>query len=353
MSTQYADAAISKITDNLIEQLELGVKPWENPINDRGEFTMGGWPINPVTGTRYSGVNVSILMTAAWSNGFDLPFWMTYDNAGRLGAQVRKGQKGTKVIHVAFVQKKDKKGKPIIDPVTKKPVEFMVTNVSTVFNARQIDNLPERYTSPVKAVRMVDEGIEQFISNTGAKVITRGSTACYYFKQDTIHMPKLTAFKTADDYYSTMFHELTHWTKGPGRVNREWTRNWLEVTLEKEVESAADAASLAYAFEELVAEMGAAFVCAFMGVKPSEGNSHASYLNHYVKLLKVHPKMLLKVASMAAAGAKFIIEQGKGSSTALAIVADVEAEPMAERPKRTRRPAKARAPAVVEHRATA
>lgn len=267
-------ALCERITNRIITQLETGdhnttIRPlWHrNPTS--------WFPTNATTGKPYGGVNVVILADTADEHDYDTALWATYKQWQSQDAQVRKGERGTRLIK--WVTKKSEPDSANTDADKQQrllPVTF------TVFNASQVDNwqppITEFAHTPI-------ERAERWIANTGAAINHQGNRAYYRPSSDQITMPEPTQFEDRIDYYAVTCHELIHWTAHPTRLDRpSATRDTDE-----------------YAFEELIAELGAAFTCARLGLSNEPRVDHADYLAYYIALLKTDPAILVKAASRA------------------------------------------------------
>lgn len=252
------------VTRQIKTQLEAGTRPWIKPWNG------GGMPLpQRCNGEHYQGINIILL----WMMGRTAPTWMTYNQAKQLGGQVRRGEKGTGICYTA--------------PVTTKEDEtYRVYKWYTVFNAEQIDGLPPQYyPQPVQDFVNTDKRIieaDTLAASTGADIRHGEAKAYYVPAHDYINMPEFGEFRSALDYYSTMFHELVHWTGHKTRMDRKFSRNKTD-----------------YAIEELVAEMGSAFLMAHLGLEATVREDHASYLAHWLKALDNDSKFIFSAASAA------------------------------------------------------
>jgi antirestriction protein ArdC len=262
-----------EVTQRIIAELERGAAPWVKPwAATPGRNT----PHNAATGRPYSGINVMLL----WMTHYETPAFLTYKQALALGGNVRKGEHGTKVYFVKPVAAKPKDG----DEANGKG--YMVLREYTVFNVAQCENLPPRIIAPkaVKAGNERDLTIEAFIQATGAdyREGAGGDRAFYSPGGDFVAMPAFAAFKTAAGYYGTAFHELGHWTGGKARLGRDFAGRF---------------GDRAYAAEELVAELTAAYLCAEFDI---DGElRHAGYIESWITLLKDDPKAIFTAASKA------------------------------------------------------
>jgi antirestriction protein ArdC len=276
------------LTDRIVSAIEAGAGKWQMPWH-RGSG--GRHPVNIASGNKYRGVNVLGLWVEAQVNGFGSHLWGTFRQWADKGATVRKGQKASYVVFYkeievdADAEGEDDSGRRLFARAT------------PVFNADQIDGFGETIPAvPVEELHSVDG----FIAGTGATIIHGGGRACFIPKLDEIHMPQLTSFtgsitSTATEaYYSTVLHELTHWTAPPHRCNRDLTGRF---------------GSEAYAMEELVAELGAAFLCAELGITVEPRADHAQYLAHWLTVLKADKRAVFTAASKAADAAAFLCKQ--------------------------------------------
>lgn len=273
-----------RVTEAILHQLQTGVRPWTQPWAGGGGAAM---PLR-VTGEPYRGVNVLMLWIRAASAGFRGERWMTYNQAKALGAQVRKGEAGAYVV---------KYGQTTIDTDDGEERFRPFLRGYTVFNTDQIDGLPaELATPPMQTVSpntniAWDAALEEVLERTGADVSWTGASAYYSPGPDHIRMPARELFQDAEQAYSTLLHELVHWTGHGSRLNRDF-RN----------------ARDAYAREELVAELGSAFLGAHFGFRPDHIEDHAAYLDHWIRVLRSDSRAILQAASKAQAACDHILQ---------------------------------------------
>nr|WP_240633777.1 ArdC-like ssDNA-binding domain-containing protein [Caulobacter flavus] len=245
----------STITNQILADLAKGVTPWTKPW-------AAGHCAGPVSRPLrysfepYSGVNTLVLWATAAERGYGAPIWMTFRQALELGGAVRKGEKGTMVVYANRItrQEADDAGQDV-----ERSIPFL--KAYTVFNIEQIDGLPERFTAkaPILTESERIARAEAFLEATGAVVIHGGDEASYNVALDRIRLPAFAAFASAHDYYATRGHETVHWTRHPSRLDRDLGRKaWGDA---------------GYAREELVAELGAAFLCAQLGVTLRQGQT--------------------------------------------------------------------------------
>lgn len=263
-----------EVTTRILQQLEAGVLPWVKPWASTPGSNV---PCNAVTNRPYNGVNIILLWLAAGA-GYPTPRFLTYRQAQQAGGHVRKGEHGFKVVFLKRIEVEDRK-----NPDKTKTIPLL--REYTVFNVAQCDGLPERIVSgPVQRTRNPstrDELADEFVAATGV-VIEDGGEAYYVPSKDYISMPLFVSFKDADRYYNTLFHEMTHWTGHKDRCARDLTGRF---------------GNAAYAAEELIAQLGAAFLCAEFAFNGE--CQDASYIAHWIKLLKDDNKAFFTAASAA------------------------------------------------------
>lgn len=286
-TTQPRSDVYTRVTAKIIADLEQGVRTWQRPWNAENA---AGNIIRPrrANGLPYRGVNVLLLWSEALDKGYTAPMWMTYKQAETLGAQVRKGEHGSLVVYADSFTKTetDDQGKE-----ADRKIAFM--KGYTVFNVEQIDGLPAHYNAKVEPAQPVEriEQAEAFFTATGATIRHGGNKAFYAPALDFVQMPPRESFRDAESHAATLVHELTHWTSHPTRLARELGKRF---------------GDQAYAAEELIAEMGAAFLCADLGITPEVRNDHAAYLAHWLKVLKVDNRAIFTAASQAQRAADFL-----------------------------------------------
>lgn len=268
-----------QITNKIIEALEAGTTPWVKP------WASLGAPRNAATGREYSGIN-NILLSM---NSFSSNQWLTFNQAKAAGGMVRKGERGTTVVFYKPLKIEDKNA--INADENEKVIPLL--RAFTVFNIDQIDGLPEKFKKEIKPE------VDNFASNPAAEAllakadIQHGSSrACFIPSIDKIHLPNKVDFNTIPDYYATALHELTHWTGHKDRLARNFNGRFGDE---------------AYAFEELVAELGAAFLCARAEVNGQL--QHESYIASWLKVLKNDKKAIFTAASAARKAAEFLTEE--------------------------------------------
>ena len=261
-----------QVTDRIIASLEQGTAPWLKPWAEGKCGTAG--PFNAVTGRPYNGINWLVLGSGGW---------LTFKQAKELGGSVRKGEKGTQIVFWSFPKIKDSEtGEEKVVPFAKG---------YTVFAVEQCDGLD---TAKLKAPQPIVAGetnINVIAALAGAQVRHGGSKAFYSPSTDHVQMPSLEAFESADAYAGTLAHELVHWTGHQSRCDRQFGKRFGDD---------------AYAFEELVAEIGSAFVCAQTGI-PLEGLQHDRYVASWLKVLKGDKRAIFTASSQAKKAAEFLL----------------------------------------------
>jgi antirestriction protein ArdC len=291
-----------RITDQIVTELEKGVKPWLQPWNAEHASGRITRPLR-VTGVAYRGINVLVLWSAAMKKGYSAPMWMSFKQALDLKASVRKGERGTAVVYA------DKIVRTETDAATGEDSERSIPFMKgyTVFNVEQIDGLPQHfYGQPLPPIHTIerDARAEAFFVATGANVVHGGSRACYVPSTDNIHMPCIDFFRDAVSYYATRAHETTHWTRHKSRLDRDFGRKRF--------------GDEGYAMEELVAELGSAFLAADLDLTPEVREDHASYIASWIKVLKNDKRAIFTAASHAQRAADFL----HGLQTSAATQAD-------------------------------
>lgn len=274
----------SRITDKIIADLEQGVRPWMKPWNAEhaaGKITR---PLRH-NGAPYSGINILNLWMDAVEKGFSAPIWMTFRQAKELGGNVKKGEHGSLSVYANTFTKTE------MDSDTGEEIERDIPFMKgyTVFNVDQIEGLPEQYYALVKAPDITPQeriaALEEFFANTKAEIKHGGNRAYYSVSTDHIQMPPFEAFESRERYYATLGHETTHWTRHPTRLERDFGRKrWGDE---------------GYAMEELVAELGSAFLAADLDITPEIREDHAAYIQSWLKVLKNDKRAVFTAAAHA------------------------------------------------------
>jgi antirestriction protein ArdC len=289
-----------RITDTIVAQLEAGTAPWHKPwkaVSVDGSHL----PLRS-NGQPYRGINVISLYVAQAAMGYRSPYWVSFKQAQAVGGCVRKGEHGSMVVYASTF----KKTKTSQDG-SEEEQEIPFLKCYFVFNADQCDGLPERF-HPAEAVAPEPEEnrvarCDQWFAGIGATVRHGGDRAFYRPSADFIQMPVFGAFDAPDDYYSTLAHEHVHWSGAPQRLDRTKGKFFGDPD---------------YAFEELVAELGAAFACGLLGLANEPRADHASYLANWLKALKDDRKAIFVAASKAQAAVDYLAGLAETATTAVA-----------------------------------
>lgn len=286
MTTERKDI-YQTVTDSIVAMLEGGVKPWAPQWSSEG----CGVPAVPTraNGEAYRGLNILLLWGAAEMKGYRSQTWMTFKQAKELGGCVRKGEKATPVVYWGRFDPKGENG----EDGEEKGVLF--AKGYSVFNVEQIDGLPDSYFENGAALPEGERiaAADQWAVAIGADIRHGGSKAFFAPSGDYVQMPPLGVFFEPEAYYSTLAHELTHWSGHKDRLAREFGKRF---------------GSQAYAFEELVAELGAAYAMARLGIAAEPREDHASYLASWLKVLKSDKRAIFTAASKAQQACDFLFD---------------------------------------------
>ena len=279
----------TEVTNRIITQLEKGVIPWKSPY-----FSKVGFPRNFSTGNPYHGINVFLLGSLRYTS----PFFLTFLQAKELGGHVRKGEKGSLVIKYGTYTK-EAEGEASDE-------QRKYLKGYTVFHASQIEGIefPQPQNVPeLPASAACDRAREMVAAMPKAPAMHEGSAVpCYRRGTDSVHMPERRFFNSEEAYYSTLFHELAHSTGHESRLARP-------SLLENKGIDAEGEARKTYAEEELVAEMGASFLCAHAGIIEAELENSAAYLQGWIDALKSKDAKgwIIRAASQAQKAADFVL----------------------------------------------
>ena len=266
----------SRITDTIIAQLETGVRPWTQPWTSSTSVSR---PLRH-NGEAYSGINILLLWSEAMARGFQSSTWMTFRQALALGGCVRKGETGSTVVYANTLARAetDEAGEEQL-----RRIAFL--KAYTVFNVEQIDGLDEGHApEPAPAVNpeMRVSEVEAWFAALDVDVRHGGGSAFYRPSSDHVQMPPFEQFHEALSYYATLGHECVHWTGHAARLARDFSRS-----------------TRAYAREDLVAELGAAFLCADLGLALEPREDHAAYLDHWLEVLRGDKRFIVSAAAHA------------------------------------------------------
>lgn len=283
------------ITDKIINLLERGtVKTGARWTGSRAT----GLPVNAKSGEQYHGINVLVLWAEMADKSYASSQWLTFKQAADMGAKVRKGEKSVMCVYYRTVGKHDE-AKAEDEQET-----YFMAKPFWLFNVAQIDGLPADLVgmanaTPAKSFNPHQDA-EQLLVNSQASINYGFDTAYYSPSADKICLPARERFTSESNFYATALHELTHWTGSETRLNRSFGKRFGDD---------------AYAFEELVAELGAAFTVGKLGMIDATIEAHADYVQSWIKVLKDDKKAIFTAASQAAKASDFILN--KASNTAI------------------------------------
>jgi len=268
-----------QVTDRIIAELERGALPWIKPWRD---IPGGNEDRNIISQKPYQGINRLILGMSGFSN----PAWGSFKQWQQLGGTVRKGETGTHIVFYSPIVK------DAINPSTGnlEQSKYHCLKSYVVFNLSQVEGINLVKSDPVDApVFNPIPALEDKVIKTGARISHGGHQAYYRRDSDYIGMPEKIEFRDESNYYATLLHELVHWSGAPKRLDREKGKRF---------------ADAAYAFEELIAELGAAFLCQDFGI--AGDLRHADYIGSWLKCLKADNKAIFNAAALAQKAASYI-----------------------------------------------
>lgn len=303
MSDRQADRpkqdVYQQITDQIVAAIEAGAGPVAMPWHRSGIATTR--PANALTSHPYQGVNIVSLWAAAAVRVFTSGYWATFKQWQCLGAQVRKGEKGSPIVfykRYSPAQSGHQPGNADADASPDDPNARArwFARTSWAFNAEQVDG----WSPPTPVVPSPAEMLlhaEAFVERTGAVIRHGGDRACYRPLADVIEMPAREAFTgtatsgATESYYAILFHELTHWSGHASRLDRQLGNRFGDA---------------AYAMEELVAELGASFLCADCAITNQPRPDHAGYIANWLEVLKNDKRAIFTAARQASEAAAFL-----------------------------------------------
>ena len=298
-----------QVTDKIVASIERGVLPWRKPWRDSKKTAESPIPSNASTGRHYNGVNIMLLWLSAEEQGFNSNRWLTWKQAQAAGGNIRKGEKAT--VAVFFkpfeVEATDKSGQPRTNAQGETMMEQRIMLRSIMlFNIEQCEGLPEKFIGAVPEI--LDDEIVDTVSapifndivtiagETGVRVsYSEQNRAYYHSMKDKIVLPLRKQFFTQADFCSTLLHELVHATGHHSRLAREGITS-----------TSRTFGDPVYAFEELIAELGSAFLCAHLGVYGEV--QHDSYIDHWLKIMKSDKKALFRACRMAREASAYLLE---------------------------------------------
>lgn len=278
------------ITDKIISLLERGTVKggarWSSS-------TATGLPVNAKSGDQYHGINVLVLWSEMAEKSYASSQWLTFKQAVDLGANVRKGEKSVMCVYYKTVGTHDE------SKADDEQETYFMAKPFWLFNVAQIDGLPADLTTAISATACKTFNphfeAEQLLLNSNASINYGFDSAFYSPSADKICMPTRERFTSEANFYATALHELTHWTGNEARLNRSFGKRFGDD---------------AYAFEELVAELGAAFTVGQLGMIDATIETHADYVSSWIKVLKEDKKAIFTAASLASKASDFIFSTG-------------------------------------------
>jgi antirestriction protein ArdC len=286
------------VTDQIINAIEQGVGSWKMPWHTSGRYAFS--PINVTSKKPYRGINTVCLWAAAESKGYESGEWGTYKQWQERGGQVRKGEKSSTVVFWKFSN--DSTESQDDGEHSASSSRLIFTRGYAVFNSAQVDG----YSPTVEPSMPMPERIERaegFFQGIGATVRHGGNRAFYAPDSDHIQMPPFQAFPETVSYYSTLGHETTHFTASPHRCDRQLGKRF---------------GDNAYAAEELIAELGAAFTCAHLGLSTEPRADHSQYINSWLKVLKADKRAIFTAASKAQQACDWLVKQAESANKGVA-----------------------------------
>ena len=278
-----------EITDKIIAELEAGRVPWVQPWGTAAAKATLSMPKNASTNRHYSGVNVLLLWGSTIENGFTGQSWLTFRQALSLGGHVRKGERGTTVVYADRFVPSDEKRRAAETGEEAQAIPFLKR--FTVFNCDQCDELPEEIATaaPPPPPGLIEPTVEALIRATGIDFRIGGNRA-FYAVEDYVQVPPPHAYFEPINWHRTALHELAHASGHRSRLNRDLSGSY---------------GTKKYAFEELVAELSAAFGCASLGIVPTV--RHSDYIGSWLEVLREDNRAIVRAASQANKAADYLL----------------------------------------------
>ncbi len=296
VKTRPSRDVAAEITNLIIRKLEEGVPPWSRPWRSEGG---GSRPLRHC-GTPYTGINTFYLWAIADAQGYRSRYWMTFRQAEALGGHVRRGEQGSLSVYYSSFKKTE--SNPVTGAEKERSIRFLRHYI--VFNADQIDGLPPYFYPSMQEPAPIDasvhqDAIDRFFAAIPADVRHGGDRAYFSPTFDYIQMPPTRTFRTMDHYASVRGHETTHWSGSASRLARTFGKRF---------------GDNAYSFEELVAEIGSGLVCAHLGLPNELHDSHASYVGHWLGILKGDKTAIIHAASKAEQAFNYLLSFSEGTA---------------------------------------
>lgn len=289
-STSDRASLYDEITGKIIAELEAGRVPWVRPWGTATAKAPLAMPRNAATGRHYSGINVLILWGAVIEHGFPGQSWLTFRQALALGGNVRRGERGTTVVYADRFVPDDEKRRARETGEEAAAIPFLKR--FTVFNAAQCENLPEDITAVAlpPPPGLIEPRVEALIKATGIDFRIGGDRAFYVPALDYVQVPPPQAYFEPINWHRTALHELGHAAGHPSRLNRDFSGSF---------------GTKKYAFEELIAEINAAFCCATLGILPTV--RHVDYIGSWLEVLREDNRAIVRAASQASKAADYLL----------------------------------------------
>ena len=280
----------SEITDKIMAELEAGRVPWVQPWGTAAAKAPLGLPKNASTDRQYSGINVLLLWGAAIERGFSGQSWLTFRQALSLGGNVRKGERGTTVVYADRFVPEDEKRRARETGEDAQAIPFLKR--FTVFNTDQCENLPEDVATaaPPVPTGLIEPRVEALIAATGIDFRIGGNRAFYVPAHDYVQVPPPQAYFEPINWHRTALHEMGHATGHVSRLGRDFSGSF---------------GTKKYAFEELIAEINAAFCCASLGITPTV--RHTDYIASWLEVLREDNRAIVRAASQAGKAADWLL----------------------------------------------
>ena len=289
------------VTDKIVAALAQGAVPWIKPWSSSGSAYIGQpYPINTITRRPYAGINLPLLWAEARLQGFTQDRWLTFNQAKKAGGHIRKGEHSTLAVLYKPIEREEQteSGQPVLDENGQpKVIHVGILRTHFLFNIEQTEGL-EALTETLIETEPSDpfqanSAAENLLLSSGANITHRSADDAFYHPiRDLIQLPTKAQFHNEGGYYATALHELTHWTGHQSRLQREG------------VVSSCPFGSPGYAFEELIAEMGAAFLCAYAGIQGEL--RHEGYIDSWLSLLKADKRAIFRASGQARSASEYL-----------------------------------------------
>lgn len=277
-----------QVAEEIVTELRKGCVPWVKPWNESGTLDIAR---NAATGRPYSGINVLLLWNAAQRSGFSCNSWMTFLQAQRFAGGVRRGSRGSLMVFAReYVPRRERERISSGAIAAEEAERRFHLQTHRVFNLDQLNAPPDMLRPAHASSAERCEKAEAVLGGCGARVVHESGDAFYDIEGDTVVMPQRRQFGRQEDYYATLLHELVHWTGHPERLGRPFGESPFDPV---------------YIQEELVAELGAAFLCSSLGIQPR--TRHSDYIAHWLSQIDAEPKTLFRSSSAASQASNYLL----------------------------------------------